>query len=116
MTLYAGWLEGSAPAADPADGDGFPWWLVILIGLLLGLLLLILILVFGKKKVTFDSCGGTPIDPVYVKKDSLIERPMTPVKPGAMFIGWFTDPVAGISWSFERSKVKKSMTLYARWR
>lgn len=115
MTLYAGWLEGSAPVQNtPAEG-GFPWWL-ILIGLMLGLLLLILILVFGKKKVTFDSCGGTSIDPVYVKKDSLIERPMTPVKPGAMFVGWFTDPAAGVPWDFERSKVTKSITLYARWK
>ena len=115
MTLYAGWLEGGAPVPNTPADDGFAWWL-ILIGLLIGLLLLILILVFGKKKVNFDSCGVTPIDPVYVKKDSLIERPMTPVKPGAMFIGWYTDAQLGTPWNFERSKVKKSMTLYARWR
>lgn len=115
MTLYAGWLEGDAPVQNEPEADEFPWWL-ILIGLLIGLLLLILILVFGKKKVTFDSCGGTPIDSVYVKKDSLVERPMTPVKPGAMFIGWYTDAQLGTPWNFERSKVKKSMTLYARWK
>lgn len=115
MTLYAGWLEGDAPAQSAPEGEDFPWWL-ILMGLLALILLLILILVFGKKKVTFDSCGGTPIDAVYVKKNALLERPMTPVKPGAMFIGWYTDPVAGMPWIFERSKVKKSMTLYARWR
>lgn len=115
MTLYAGWLEGSAPVEDKVEEDGFPWWLILL-GLLIGLLLLILLLVFGKKKVTFDSCGGTPIDPVHVKKNSLIERPMTPVKPGAMFVGWYTDAQFGTPWNFERGKVKKSMTLYARWR
>lgn len=115
MTLYAGWLEGSAPAPNRPVNDGFPWLLVVS-GLLLVVLVLILILVFGKKKVAFDTCGGTPIDPVYVKKGSLIARPMTPMKPGAMFIGWFTDPIGGVSWTFERDKVEKSMTLYARWR
>ena len=115
MTLYAGWLEGEAPVQNEPESEHFPWWL-ILIGLLIGLLLLILILVFGKKKVTFDSCGGTPIDPVYVKKNDLLERPMTPTKPGAMFVGWYTDAQQGTPWNFDQSKVKKSMTLYARWR
>ena len=117
MTLYAGWLEGEAPVQTETetDGDSFPWWLMGL-GLLLLLLLLILLLLLGKKKVTFDSCGGTPIDAVYVKKGEKLERPMTPVKPGAMFIGWYTGEVAGIPWNFETGEVKKSMTLYARWR
>lgn len=115
MTLYAGWLEGSTQPQNVQDDNGFPWWLILII-LLIGLLLLILILVFGKKKVTFNSCGGTPIDPVYVKKGSLIERPMTPVKPGVMFVGWYTDAQFGTPWNFERSKAKKRMTLYARWR
>lgn len=117
MTLYAGWLEGqtSAEPVQPGEEDGFPWWLVPALGIL-ALLLLILFLLFGKKKVTFDSCGGTPIDPVYVSKNSLIQRPMTPVKPGSMFVGWYTDEVMGTAWNFERGKVKKRMTLYARWR
>ena len=115
MTLYAGWREGSAPAADVAKDNGFPWWMILAV-LLLSLLILILLLFFGKKKVSFDSCGGTPMEPVYVKKDALVPRPMTPVKPGAMFIGWYTDPVAGMAWNFQQSKVEKSMTLYARWR
>lgn len=116
MTLYAGWQEGSAPVQDTIDEDGIPWWLIVAGSLLVLLLLLLLILLLGKKKVTFDSCGGTPIDPVYVKKNTVIERPMTPTKPGAMFIGWYTDETMGTPWNFERGKVKKRMTLYARWR
>lgn len=116
MTLYAGWLEGEALVENVPEEDDFPFWPILILLLVLGLLLLTLILLLGKKKVTFDSCGGTSIDPVYVKKGSSIERPMTPVKPGAMFIGWYTDENMGPPWNFERDKVKKSMTLYARWR
>lgn len=115
MTLYAGWREGSAPVADVIEDNDFPWWLVLAV-LFLGLLILILLLLFGKKKVSFDSCGGTPMEPVYVKKNSLVPRPMTPVKPGAMFVGWYTDPVGGMPWNFQQSKVEKTMTLYAHWR
>ena len=116
MTLYAGWLEGETEKSlDPGNDGGFPWWILLLIGLL-GLLLILILLPFGKKKVTFDSCGGTPIEPVYVKKDATLERPMTPVKPGSMFIGWYTEEQMGRPWNFERGKVHKSMTLYARWR
>lgn len=115
MTLYAGWAADpdGAPGSEP--DSGFPWWLLILALLLIALLWILLVL-FGKKKVSFDCAGGTPLDPVYVKKNTLLQRPMTPVKPGAEFIGWFTDARFGLPWDFERSKVKKSMTLHARWR
>lgn len=118
MTLYAGWLEGEAPApaVSDEDGGGFPWWLISATLLLLLLLFLLLLLLLGKKKVTFDSCGGTQLEPIRVRKNSTIERPMTPIKPGAMFAGWYTEAQDGRPWVFEQDEVKKNMTLYARWR
>ncbi len=118
MTLYAGWLEGETarPIADE-DTDGFHWGIALLVILLLAaVLLLVLVLVLGKKKVTFETNGGTELDPVYVKKGERIQRPMTPVKSGAMFVGWYRDPDFKLPWDFTRNKVSKSMTLYARWR
>lgn len=114
MTLYAGWVEDTAPIGEQED-DSFPYGIMIA-GLALIGLLLIFLLLLGKKKVTFDTCGATPIDPVYVKKGARISRPMTPVKAGAVFLGWYTAADGGTPWNFERGRVKKSMTLYARWK
>ncbi len=113
MTLYAGWAEGDS-VTEP-DDSSFPWWILFSVAGA-GLLLVILLLVFGKKKVTFETDGGTPLEPVRVRRGSLLEEPMTPVKPGAMFIGWYRDPEFTKPWRFERSKVYSSMKLYARWK
>lgn len=110
MTLYAKWAEGE----PVSDGNGFPWWIVFI--LLIIALLLFLLLFFGKKKVSFETFGGTQLDPVRVKKGSTIEEPMMPVKPGAMFMGWYQDPECTQFWDFENDEVNKNMTLYARWR
>lgn len=118
MTLYAGWVEGSAHSINFGNGNFFgmmSWRLMLLALLLLILLILLVALVLGKKKVTFDSRGGTRLEPVYVKKGKMVEMPMCPVKPGALFMGWFRDPSCTRPWNFEIDKVEKSMTLYARW-
>ena len=119
MTLYAGWLtEENAEAIgvfSPEDdgNDGFPWWIFVIIGL--ALIFLILILLFGKKRVSFDTDGGTELEAVMVKKGEKLERPMTPTKSGAMFAGWYQDAEKTVPWNFETDCVEKSMTLYARW-
>ena len=90
--------------------------LKILFGIILRLLILALLAANRKKKVTFETNGGTQLDPVYVKKGEKLDRPMTPSKPGAMFAGWFKDPDGTQPWIFERDTVEANMTLYARWR
>lgn len=116
MTLYAGWLEGADAEGDSGNQGGFGWlWLILgLLALLAALLLLLLL--FGKKKVTFDSQGGTELEPVSVKKGDKLQRPMTPVRTGCMFLGWYTQDQGGKLWDFENDTVEKSMTLYAHWR
>ena len=119
MTLYAGWLEaaeGGSDTVDPGQDKGsFPWWVLILIAAVV----VILLVLFGansRKKVVFETKGGTQLDPIYVKKGSRLPRPMTPSKPGAMFAGWFTDPEGTQPWNFEEDKVEQNMTLYAGWK
>ncbi|MDO4489433.1 MAG: InlB B-repeat-containing protein [Eubacteriales bacterium] len=107
-TLYANWVE----PVDEANGFGLPWWII----LIAALVLLILILLFKKKKVTFETFGGTALEPVYVKRGYLLEEPMMPVKPGAVFGGWYSDPEFKNYWDFEVDQVKKNMTLYAQWK
>ena len=114
MTLYAGWLADSDNGGGGQGGLGWLWLILGLLALLA--LLLLLLLLFGKKKVTFDSQGGTELDPVSVKKGDKLQRPMTPVRTGCMFLGWYTQEQGGKLWNFEQDTVETSMTLYAHWR
>jgi len=62
--------------------------------------------------VTFDSAGGTPVEPVKVLEGSLLLKPENPKKEGFVFNGWKLDTS---SWFFEIDKVKGNMTLTATW-
>lgn len=105
MTLYANWTEGAA--------GGTIWWIVGGVGLLA--LLLILLLLLGKKKVRFETSGGTEMEAISVKRGSVIGEVMTPTKPGAVFGGWYADAALTKPWDTLKDPVRSSMTLYARW-
>lgn len=107
LTLYANWAEGAA------GGSGV-WWLI---GgaVLLALLLLLLLLLLGKKRVHFETNGGTALEDVSVKRGDVIGEVMTPMKPGAVFGGWFADKALTKPWDTQHDAVQSSMTLYARW-
>ncbi|MBO5313497.1 MAG: leucine-rich repeat protein [Clostridia bacterium] len=66
----------------------------------------------GDCKVTFDSNGGSEVDSQNVNSGYKLEEPVTPVRDGYAFIGWYLDDV---EWSFEGHRVSKSMTLVAKW-
>lgn len=114
MTLYAGWALGD-PAQENTNGGAFPWWWLLVLPLL-AVLAFLLLMLFGKKRVDFDTRGGTELESVSVRKGEKINPPMTPTKAGAMFAGWYSDPECTQRWSFEENSVEKNMTLYARWR
>lgn len=59
--------------------------------------------------VTFDSDGGTPIESVKVKKDSLVSKPNDPEKEGYIFLGWTEN---GKVYDFN-TKITKDITLVA---
>ena len=107
LTLYANWAEGAA------GGSGV-WWLI---GgaVLLALLLLLLLLLLGKKRVHFETNGGTALEDVSVRRGDVIGEVMTPMKPGAVFGGWFADKALTKPWDTQHDAVQSSMTLYARW-
>ena len=66
----------------------------------------------GKKYiVTFDTQGGSEIASVEVKKNKTVAKPENPVKEGYDFVEWQLD---GTTYDFS-SKVKKDITLVAKW-
>lgn len=108
MTLYVKWAEG-----DPAGTINALWWIIGL--LLLALLLLLLFLLLGKKTVTFDTGCHVKIQKQKVRKGCCAAQPENPVCLDRTFAGWYRDEEKLVPWDFDRDKVERNMTLYAKW-
>ena len=63
--------------------------------------------------VTFDTRGGSKVDPVEVIDGSEVTLPKDPTKDGVSFIGWFIDNKG--QHPFDKGAVTSNLTLYARW-
>ena len=61
--------------------------------------------------VTFNSNGGTPIEPKKVKKNAQLDEPPTPEREGYIFEGWYNK---NQQWVFSFG-ITEDMTLDARW-
>ena len=68
----------------------------------------------GAKTVTFETNGGSEIQPLMMQTGgTLFDTPM-PVKDGAAFIGWYTD--AALTQAFySDTPIDQDMTLYAQY-
>ncbi len=64
--------------------------------------------------ITFDTRGGSTINPVSVRKGNLLDRPEDPTKDNYAFGGWYTDNTLTNEYDFSRP-VNSSFTLYAKW-
>jgi len=62
--------------------------------------------------VTFDSKGGSAVEPKVVPKGEKVPDPGAPVREGFVFNGWFHD---GAKWNFATRSVREDMTLVAQW-
>ncbi|MDR0565574.1 MAG: InlB B-repeat-containing protein, partial [Prevotellaceae bacterium] len=67
------------------------------------------------RTVSFNSNGGSLVDPQTVADNSAIARPANPTKAGYAFSGWYGDAGLATPWSFSSGKVTGNMTLYAKW-
>ncbi|MCD8130156.1 MAG: M4 family metallopeptidase [Lachnospiraceae bacterium] len=65
--------------------------------------------------VSFDTDGGTGIDPVTVAEGGTIEAPEDPEKSGFIFVGWYDGPDDASYVIFENLTVTEDITLYAKW-
>ena len=68
--------------------------------------------------VTFDSNGGTQIDPVIVPFEGALEKPNDPLKEGFVFIDWFKDNetfVEAFMFGNNGEKISHDITLFAKW-
>jgi len=67
-----------------------------------------------KFKVTFDTNGGSKIDPQEVKFNGLVTKPTNPTKEGYTFVDWYTENTFKTVYDFN-TPVKSSFTLYAKY-
>ncbi len=66
-----------------------------------------------KSVVTFDSNGGSAVEPIETETGS-ITLPERPVKEGYSFMGWYYDN-GTFTQPFDGTDVSESVTVYARW-
>ena len=62
--------------------------------------------------VTFDTDGGSSIDPVMVAKGNLLQKPVDPTKEGYIFDKWYID---NVEYDFNK-EVTSDITLKATWK
>lgn len=65
--------------------------------------------------VTFDTNGGSTVEPMEVGMDAMLQRPNDPIKEGYNFAGWYNSAYCLVEWNFETDIVTTNMTLYAKW-
>ena len=63
--------------------------------------------------ITFDSNGGSGIESVKIKKETVIPLPNNPTKEGYTFDGWY---YADEKWSFKNDVAFFNITLTAKWK
>lgn len=65
--------------------------------------------------VTFDSDGGTSIEPQAVEEGGKVTKPTDPTKTGNTFSGWFSDIGLTTEWDFDNDTVTADTILHAKW-
>ena len=65
--------------------------------------------------VTFETSGGSAVDPVTVDAGSTVTKPADPTKSGYTFGGWYKDSTLQTPWDFANDTVTADTTLYAKW-
>ena len=64
--------------------------------------------------VTFETSGGSAVDPVTVDAGSTVTKPADPARSGYAFDGWYTENTYENPYDFHAA-VTGSLTLYAKW-
>ena len=64
--------------------------------------------------LTFDTMGGSRIDPVTVRHGNAVAKPKDPVNGGYIFDGWYTDKTYRTPYNFA-TVLTQDTTIYAKW-
>lgn len=64
--------------------------------------------------VTFDTLGGSAVEPQQIENGGLAVRPDVPTLEGHVFVGWYADAEYATEFDFA-APITKSCTVYAYW-
>ncbi|MEG0324528.1 MAG: InlB B-repeat-containing protein, partial [Raoultibacter sp.] len=65
--------------------------------------------------VTFQTNGGSAIDPAKVDYGAKLTAPTPPLRQGYTFVGWYRDRTLAIPWNFTTDTVTDNIELFAKW-
>ena len=65
--------------------------------------------------VTFESNGGTAVEPQIIKEGNTVAEPVNPTKDKHTFEAWYADENLTTAWDFQTDVVTSDVTLYAKW-
>ena len=65
--------------------------------------------------VSFESNGGSSVQPQTVLNGKTLSKPEDPVREGQVFVGWYVDSEFKTPFAFDAQPVTADLTLYARW-
>ena len=65
--------------------------------------------------VTFDSQGGSVVNPIKVTHGKTAAQPGNPTRSGYTFGGWYKESGCTNAWNFATDTVTGDITLYAKW-
>ena len=68
-----------------------------------------------KFTVTFNSNGGSTVNPQQVEKDKTVPKPTDPTRSGYTFDAWYKESACTNKWDFGTDTVTENITLYAKW-
>ncbi len=68
-----------------------------------------------RHKVSFESNGGTAVDPLYVEEGKAASAPTAPTRWGFDFAGWYCNPELTDPYDFSSIIPNYDFTLYAKW-
>jgi uncharacterized repeat protein (TIGR02543 family) len=91
-------------------------------GVLYALLVTIGLLVIGcpqeiepvQYTITFDSHGGTAVEPIRAEEGTPVDRPADPKKEGFVFQGWFDAEAMGTQYPWPH-ELNANITMHAQW-
>ena len=64
--------------------------------------------------LTFDTMGGSRIDPVTVRHGNAVAKPKDPVNGGYIFDGWYTNKTYRTPYNFA-TPLTEDITIYSKW-
>ncbi len=70
---------------------------------------------YNQITMTFQSNEGSPVAPVVLGEEGLVQKPADPVRRGFSFAGWYKDEALTQAWDFSSDMLQESTTVYARW-